>query len=175
MKEKIKELYIKGYTSFEISDILNISNNTIRATVNRNLKDCRDIHNKNKSERDFLKKEELNNHIKSLYLKGYNAKEIAGFLKFNHKYMREYISENLKKYKLEHVKNRNINKSIMKSIDGMNNMYMANSSFLNWNRQSYDYNKNGNIVFNENRGARVKDVPKAFYKREGIVLQVEDD
>ena len=31
------------------------------------------------------------------------------------------------------------------------------------NRQSYKYNKNGNLVFDEERGKRPNDLPKNFY------------
>ena len=105
----------------------------------------------------------LEEHIKILYTKGYNAKEIAELLVYTHSYMREYISKNLSEYKIEHKKNRVIKKEMIRAVDNMNNSYISNSAILEWNRQSYDYNENGNIVFNEKHGARPLDLPKTFY------------
>ena len=73
------------------------------------------------------------------------------------------ISKNLSEYKIEHKKNRVIKKEMIRAVDNMNNSYISNSAILEWNRQSYDYNENGNIVFNEKHGARPLDLPKTFY------------
>lgn len=170
LSEEIKRLYIDGCTVKEISEMLEVKQGSLKKFIQRNLKEYKYINIENKTVKKFKKYE----NIKRLYIKGYNAKEIADYLAFTHKYMREYISENLKVYRAEHIKNRNINKEIVKAVDNTNNSFMSNSSFLNWNRQSYDYNKNGNIVFNEKRGSRVKDVPKTFFKKEGMIFHLEE-
>lgn len=162
LHEYIKQFYIEGYTSKEIAEKLEIKHESLKKYISRNLKEYKEINSKNK----VLKKY---NKIKELYLKGYNAKEIANILDFTHKYIREYISKNLKEYKLEHIKNREINRTIIKAINNMNNSYIGNSALLKWNRQSYDYNENGNIVFNEKHGTRTLDLPKTYYKRSGII------
>lgn len=164
--ECIKNFYIEGHTSKEISEKLDIKYDSLKKYINRNLKEYKQINAKNKALKKHIK-------IKELYLKGYNAKEIAEILNFSHKYMREYISKNLKEYKLENMKNREINRTIIKAINSMNNSFIGNSALLKWNRQSYDYNENGNLVFNENRGIRTNDLPKTYYKRHGIINIVE--
>ena len=45
----------------------------------------------------------------------------------------------------------------------MNNSFISNSSLLKYNRQSYKYNKNNNLVFNEERGRKPIDLPKTYY------------
>lgn len=175
MKETIRELYIKGYNSNEIGNILKMNSNTVRTFINRNLKELKKINEEQKKIRYDIKKNNEIDSIKKLYLKGYNSKEISKILGKSHSLIRKYISKNLlKKYGLEHRKTREINKSIIKAVDTMNNSYIPNSSFINWNRQSYDYNKNGNLVFNEGRGIRPKDVPKTFYQKSGMINNLEE-
>lgn len=41
MKETIRELYINGYNSNEIGNILGMNSNTIRSFINRNLKELK--------------------------------------------------------------------------------------------------------------------------------------
>lgn len=112
--------------------------------------------------------------VKELYAKGYNAKEIAKILKgrgqinIKSDTVQRCINRNFYKLKSEHLKNRNINKDIKKSIDNMNNSFMSNSSLLKMTRQRYNYNKNGNLVFDESAGKRPYDLPKTYYIRDKI-------
>lgn len=109
--------------------------------------------------------------VKELYVRGYNAKEIANILKnrgqinIKSDTVQRCINRNFYKLKSEHKKNRDINKDIKKSIDNMNNSFMSNSSLLKMNRQRYNYNKNGNLVFDESIGKRPYDLPKTYYIR----------
>lgn len=55
-KEKLKKLYLSGYTVKEISEILNSKENTIKIFIKRNFKDLREKHfYANKSRREALK------------------------------------------------------------------------------------------------------------------------
>ena len=135
----------------------------VQKYIQRNLKEFKEINKQNRIKNEEYKKQIHKEHIKILYTKGYNAKEIAELLVYTHSYMREYISKNLSEYKIEHKKNRVIKKEMIRAVDNMNNSYISNSAILEWNRQSYDYNENGNIVFNEKHGARPLDLPKTFY------------
>ncbi|WP_343101983.1 hypothetical protein [Romboutsia sp. MSSM.1001216sp_RTP31141st1_G3_RTP31141_220114] len=174
MKETIRELYINGYNSNEIGNILGMNSNTIRSFINRNLKELKKVNEEQKKIRNDIKKNDKIVDIKKLYLKGYNAKEIAKMIGDSHSLVRKYISQNLlRKYGLEHRKTRELNKSIIRVVDNINNSYIPNRPFLNWNRQSYDYNKNGNLVFNEKRGIRPKDAPKTFYKKNCMINNTE--
>ncbi|MGL5753088.1 MAG: hypothetical protein ACRCXT_21275 [Paraclostridium sp.] len=164
MKERIRDLYLKGYNAKEIAYKVGKSDVAIRLCIHRNFKDLTELHKEQLKIRQELIKRESKDRIKYLYLKGYNAKEIADILNLTHGYMKIKIMEDLKEYKAEHIKTRALNKEIIKSVDSMNSSYIGNSSLLNWNRQSYEYNKNGNIVFNElERGTKPIDLPKAFY------------
>ena len=162
MDDKIKKLYMNGFTYIEIAKQLNTSEIKIKHIIDIRLNNYKELHLRNKLKRDNLYKS-CNFDIKDLYVVGYNAREIAELLVYTHSYMREYISKNLSEYKIEHKKNRVIKKEMIRAVDNMNNSYISNSAILEWNRQSYDYNENGNIVFNEKHGARPLDLPKTFY------------
>ncbi len=168
----IKDLYILGYNAKEIADEVGHKYENIQKYIQRNLKEFKDKHKKNRLKKEEYKKQIHKEHIKTLYIKGYNAKEIAGLLSFSHSYMREYISKNLSEQKIEHKKNRAIKKEMIKAVNNMNNSFIGNSAILDWNRQSYDYNENGNIVFNEKHGARPLDLPKTYYKRDSVIVNL---
>lgn len=163
MDDKIKKLYMNGFTYIEIANKLGHKYENVQKYIQRNLKEFKEINKQNRIKNEEYKKQIHKEHIKILYTKGYNAKEIAELLVYTHSYMREYISKNLSEYKIEHKKNRVIKKEMIRAVDNMNNSYISNSAILEWNRQSYDYNENGNIVFNEKHGARPLDLPKTFY------------
>ena len=145
----IKDLYVVGYNAREIANKLGHKYENVQKYIQRNLKEFKEINKQNRIKNEEYKKQIHKEHIKILYTKGYNAKEIAELLVYTHSYMREYISKNLSEYKIEHKKNRVIKKEMIRAVDNMNNSYISNSAILEWNRQSYDYNENGNIVFNE--------------------------
>lgn len=159
----IKDLYVVGYNAREIANKLGHKYENVQKYIQINLKEFKEINKQNRIKNEEYKKQIHKEHIKILYTKGYNAKEIAELLVYTHSYMREYISKNLSEYKIEHKKNRVIKKEMIRAVDNMNNSYISNSAILEWNRQSYDYNENGNIVFNEKHGARPLDLPKTFY------------
>ena len=168
----IKDLYVSGYNAKEIADELGCKHPNVQKYIQRNLKEFKDNHKKNRLKKEGYKKQIHKEYIKTLYIKGYTAKEIAELLGFTHSYMREYISKNLSEYKIEHKKNRAIKKEMIKAVNNMNNSYIGNSAILDWNRQSYDYNENGNIVFNEKHGARPLDLPKTYYKRDSVIVNL---
>lgn len=103
------------------------------------------------------------NKVKELYLKGYNAKEISNLLNEKHDTIRRCINRNFADLKFENRKARDLNKDMRRAVDNMNNSFISNSSLLKYNRQSYRYNKNGNLVFDERRGKRPADLPKTYY------------
>lgn len=108
------------------------------------------------------------NRVKELYLKGYNSKEISKILSAGNQIVKSdtiqrCINRNFSDFKFEHRKARNLNRDIKRSIDTMNNSFISNSSLLKYNRQSYRYNKNGNLVFDERIGRKPDDLPKTYY------------
>lgn len=110
------------------------------------------------------------NEVKRLYIKGYNAKEISNILYERNNEntksdtIQKCINRNFSELKSEHRKARDSNKKIKRAIDIKNNAYMSNHSLLKYNRQSYSYNQNGNLVFNNKGGKKPADIPKTFYK-----------
>lgn len=140
-KEKVKKLYLIGYNSKEIAELLNIEN-----------------------------AKELNlRKVKALYLMGATSKEIIEVVLFKDKVIKNdtiqrCINRNFSDCKFQHRKNRELNKELKKSVDNMNNSFISNRSLVRLNRQSYKYNKNNNLVFNEERGLKPQDMPKVFYR-----------
>lgn len=170
MKDKVKELYLKGYSAKEIAVELKKSESSVKMFISRNLKEFNKLHKEqSKLKKDLVQLNEFES-IKKLYLKGYNAKEIAKLRSVTHGYMRIYISQNLKEYGREHRKARDLNKTIRTVVSNMTNSYMSNSALLRQNRQSYRYDKNENIEFDEStRSAKPADAPKKFYRSNSIV------
>ena len=77
----------------------------IRYFINRNLKEFKKVNKEQQKIRNNIKKNNEIVDIKKLYLKGYNAKEIAKMLGKSHSLVRKYISQNiLSKYELEYRK-----------------------------------------------------------------------
>lgn len=171
MKDKIRELYIKGYSAKQISAELKKSEGSIKMFIKRNFKDFKKVHEEQKRIREGLKKLNESEYIKEKYVEGYNAKEIANILGKSHGHIRNYISKNLlKKYGFQHRKARDLNKDIKKAVRSFNNSFMSDSALLKQNRQSYKYDKNYNIEFNEDtRSARPDDAPKKYYRRNSII------
>lgn len=170
MRYKIRELYIKGYSAKEIADKLEKSESSVKMFISRNLKDFKKVHQEQLRIRKGIKKLNQFDFIKEKYLEGYNAKEISIILNLKHGYIRNYISENFRQYGHQHRKSRDLNKNIKKVVSSMANSYMSNSSLLRQNRQSYKYDKNDNIEFDETtRSARPADMPKKFYRKNSII------
>lgn len=112
--------------------------------------------------------------IKRMYIMGLNYDEIADRLNYNKSSVRSCINRNFSNFRFEHRKNRDLNKSMIKAINQENNSFIGNRALLKWNRQSFNYNKNGNLVFNERRGKRPKDLPKSFSKKDGMINNLEE-
>lgn len=98
--------------------------------------------------------------IKELYINGYNSKEISNITGFTQDSIKKCISRNFQEYKFIHRENRQIKKDSLKAINKMNRQYMDDSSLLKMNRQSFNYDKNYNLIFDEERGKRPNDLPK---------------
>lgn len=98
MDDKIKKLYMNGFTYIEIAKQLNTSEIKIKHIIDIRLNNYKELHLRNKLKRDNLYKS-CNFDIKDLYVVGYNAREIAN--KLGHKYenVQKYIQRNLKEFK----------------------------------------------------------------------------
>ncbi|MCJ8341623.1 MAG: hypothetical protein MJH09_02040 [Cetobacterium sp.] len=106
--------------------------------------------------------------VKEKYLAGYNSTEIAKMLSSKEKIVKKStvkkcISRNFSDLKNIHLKNRSELKLISKAYDNELNSYIIEREFINFNRNSYIYNKNFNLKFNEEHGVATNGTPKTFY------------
>ena len=170
MRTEIRNLYIDGYTAKEIAEILCRSECSVKKFISRNLKDFKKVHEKQKLLKKGLKKLDELEYIKQRYIEGYSSSEIAILLNKSYGYIRNYICENLTSYRREHRKSRSLNKEIKKVVASMANSYISDSAMLKQNRQSYNYDKNNNLEFDETtRSARPSGLPKKIYRRNFIL------
>ena len=166
MRDKIREMYLDGYTTKEIAKELNKSEGSVKMFIRRNLKGFEKIHKKQLEIKKCMLKTNRLDRIKTLYVKGFNAKEIANILNESHGHIRNTINLNFKEFRNEHIKARDLNKSILKTVRRMNNSYMSYLSLIKQNRQSFKYYKNDNLEFDkENRENKPADIPKKIYIR----------
>ena len=68
-KEKVKELYLQGYNSVNIANILNCKSDAVRQCIHRNLKDLKNFHLANKirdKEIDRITKREAKQYMNNV-------------------------------------------------------------------------------------------------------------
>ncbi|MCC0699478.1 hypothetical protein KGF42_08565 [Clostridioides sp. ZZV15-6383] len=157
--DKVKELYSEGYNAREIADILNKEANTVKLYIYRNCVDLKNIHKKNNEKVVDIET------VKRLYTKGYKAKEIADILNKEANTVNLCIYRNCVDLKNIHKENRIIRKDTLKLLDRHNKTHISDSSFLKYNRQSYENDRNGNLKFNDKRGLKPYDIPKKYKKK----------
>lgn len=163
MKEKIKQLYLKGHNEKEIFSIIN-NNIYLDKSLSFSIENIEKYINAELVKYKKNYKEMRSKRIKILYANGYNYKEISKLIKDNANTIKSFIFRNCKNERINHLYNRSENKYIKKAIDNMNNSYISDRSFLKQNRQAYNYNRNLNITFDEKaNGVRTIDTPKTFY------------
>lgn len=160
--KEVKRLYEMGYVAREIAEQLDERVDTVRYQIHKKFKDSRDTHRLNKE------KNRPGDKIKDLYVKGYNVTEISKVLKLDKNNVKMHVSRNLSSFKDQHDKVRKENEEIKRVVSKASKNYMNDYSLLKMNRQSYDYDKNYDLVFNEkSRGIRPCDLPNK-YKKEVI-------
>lgn len=164
MRDKIRQMYLDGYTTKEIAKELNKSEGSVKMFIRRNLKGFQKVHKKQMEIKKSISKTNKLDRIKQLYVQGLNAKEIANILDESHGSIRNTIHLNFKEFRKEHIKSRDLNKAIIKAVKRMNNSYMSDLSLLKQNRQSFKYDKNNNLEFDqENRANKPNDIPNKIY------------
>ncbi|CUQ30614.1 hypothetical protein [Clostridium baratii] len=89
--------------------------------------------------------------VKDLYLKGYNATEIAAIYEATKCAVQKCIQRNTNDSDLKiHKKNRMYMKSAERVIDRTNKRSISDNQLLKWNRQSFTTEKEtGDINYNE--------------------------
>lgn len=87
--------------------------------------------------------------IKELYLKGYNAKEIAAKTQCGVESVRKYIQRNLNDLKYKHDLAVTARKETIKAINYESNRYISDKAFILKNRSIYKTKTDGDIVINK--------------------------
>ncbi|EOE7347203.1 hypothetical protein PV669_16490 [Clostridioides difficile] len=156
--EEVRKLYSEGYNAKEIATILSKDSNTVNLCIYRNCEDLKKIHKKNNEKVVDIEA------TRRLYLKGYNAKEIADILNKDANTVDLCIYRNCIDLKKIHKENRIIRKDTLKLLDRHNKTYINDGSLLKYNRQSYKNDRNGNLKFDKRRGSKPYDIPKVYKK-----------
>ncbi|MDV9368739.1 hypothetical protein RZ878_015055, partial [Clostridioides difficile] len=156
--EEIRKLYSEGYNTKEIARVLHKNIDMIEKNIIRNCGDLKKIHKKNNEKAVDIEA------VRRLYLKGYNAKEIADTLNKEANTVNLCIYRNCVDLKKIHEENRIIRKDTLKLLDRHNKTYINDGSLLKYNRQSYENDRNGNLKFDERRGSKPYDIPKVYKK-----------
>ncbi|HBF2925402.1 TPA: hypothetical protein KN155_003483 [Clostridioides difficile] len=156
--EEIRKLYSEGYNTKEIARVLHKNIDMIEKNIIRNCGDLKKIHKKNNEKAVDIEA------VRRLYLKGYNAKEIADTLNKEANTVNLCIYRNCVDLKKIHEENRIIRKDTLKLLDRHNKTYINDGSLLKYNRQSYKNGKNGDIKFDDKRGSKPYDIPGIYKK-----------
>lgn len=86
--------------------------------------------------------------VKELYLKGYNASQIAKKMNSNTEAIRKCIQRNYSNLKNKHKIGIIEQKETLKAVNYEANRYMSDKSFILKNRSIYTTKANGDIVLN---------------------------
>ncbi|GAX66679.1 hypothetical protein NCKUH21_03711 [Clostridioides difficile] len=151
-------MYSEGYNTKEIAHVLHKNIDMIEKNIIRNCGDLKKIHKKNNEKAVDIEA------VRRLYLKGYNAKEIADTLNKEANTVNLCIYRNCVDLKKIHEENRIIRKDTLKLLDRHNKTYINDDSLLKYNRQSYKNGKNGDIKFDDKRGSKPYDIPGIYKK-----------
>lgn len=118
------------------------------------------VNKKKLSRKEKLKK------IGNLYEQGYTSKQISSILETTDCSIRQTICRNFSHLKEVHENNKKLNKESRSVIEKRCKKFISDSALLKQNRQSYNYDKNYNLVFNENekRGAIPNGLPSKYMR-----------
>lgn len=116
------------------------------------------VNKKKLSRKEKLKK------IGNLYEQGYSSKQIASILQATDCAIRQTIHRNFSHLKEVHESNKKLNHESRVLIEKRYKKFISDSALLKQNRQSYSYDKNYNLVFNEQRGAIPNGLPSKYMR-----------
>ncbi|MEG0857401.1 MAG: hypothetical protein RSB77_03555 [Bacilli bacterium] len=111
-----------------------------------------------------LSRKEKLQKIGDLYEQGYTSKQIASILKSTDCSIRQTICRNFSHLKEVHDNNKKFNHENRMLIEKTYKQFISDSALLKQNRQSYNYDKNYNLVFNEKRGAIPNGLPSKYMR-----------
>ena len=109
--------------------------------------------------------------ITTLYLKGYNAVEIAKNMNVNKESVRKCIQRNLGNLKLKHDIAVAQRKDSLRAIKYESKKYISDRAFILSNRSAYKTLDNGDIVLNrEVAGAVTDDIPTRLVNENKCII-----
>ncbi|WP_290063341.1 hypothetical protein [Paraclostridium bifermentans] len=113
-----------------------------------------------------LSRKEKLKKIGEYYEQGYTSKQIASILQTTDCSIRQSICRNFSHLKEVHENNKKLNHEGRILIEERCKKFISDSALLKLNRQSYNYDKNYNLVFNENekRGAIPSGLPSKYMR-----------
>nr|WP_312985698.1 hypothetical protein [Clostridioides sp.] len=157
--KKIKTLYEEGYIPSEIACKIDEKVDTVRNQIYKNFKESRAIHLENREKRP-------NDKIKELYCKGYTISEISKILNVKRDNVKNHFYRNLTEYRSDHEEARKLNNEIKKLVQKECKNYISDHALLKINRQSYVYDKNNDLVYNDKRCGEIPSGLPRKYKNE---------
>ena len=98
--------------------------------------------------------------VKTLYISGLNASEIAEKLNFKSDSVKKCIQRNFLKYKLQHKRARYEITEVKKAVNHEATKWMSDSSFIKKNPSIYKTIPNGDKVVNAPKETLPWDVPQ---------------
>lgn len=103
--------------------------------------------------------------IEILYKKGLSASEISERLgSISVSSIQKYITRNFKHLRDIHKENRKTRQESLRILKEQEKRIISDSALLRYNRQSYNYDKDYNLVFNEKRGAIPDGLPSKYMR-----------
>ncbi|MGL5652138.1 MAG: helix-turn-helix transcriptional regulator [Paraclostridium sp.] len=111
-----------------------------------------------------LSRKEKLQKIGKYYEQGYTSKEIANILQVTDCSIRQTICRNFSHLKEIHNNNKKLNHESRMLIEKRCKKFISDTALLKQNRQSYNYDKDYNLVFNEKRGEIPNGLPSKYMR-----------
>ena len=113
-----------------------------------------------------MARQKLNKEIvETLYKKGLSASEISERLEFiSVSSIQKCITRNFKHLRDTHKENRKMRQENLMILKLQEKKFISDSALLKYNRQSYNYDKDYNLIFNEKRGAIPDGLPSKYMR-----------
>lgn len=113
-----------------------------------------------------MARQKLNKEIvETLYKKGLSASDISERLEhISASTIQKCITRNFQHLKETHKENRKMRQENLRILKYQEKKFISDSALLKYNRQSYNYDKDYNLIFNEKRGAIPDGLPSKYMR-----------
>lgn len=98
------------------------------------------------------------------YRSGLTSKQISCIIKASDVAIRKCISRHFVEYKSEHEENRKLIKESNSIIEKTYKRFISDQALLKQNRQSYMYDENYNLIFDNSRGEIPNGLPAKYMR-----------